>query len=129
MLVRSEPPGAPVWLDEQPAGVTPLELQFDHYGVRRLRIGPVRDAEGRLQRLATERMVDLAPPWYEKFPIDFFAEVFWPLTVVDVHQVTLSLPPASEQEQLYGEQEAERVREQAEEFRKKGASPVPELEQ
>lgn len=129
MLIRSDPPGAPVWLDEQMVGVTPVELRFDHYGVRRVRIGPVRDAEGRVQRLATERMVNIAPPWYEEFPIDFFSEVLWPGTVVDVHQVALSLPPVSEQEPLYGEEQAEEVRKQAEEFRKKGSSPVPELQE
>ena len=45
MYIRSEPGGAPVWLDETYAGVTPLEHPFVHYGVRRVRVGPLRDEQ------------------------------------------------------------------------------------
>ena len=86
LLIRSDPPGAPVWLDEKPLGAAPVEVPFKYYGVSRLRVGPIRDAQGRVQRPAVERMVDIAAPWYEEFPVDFFSEVLWPGTLRDDHR-------------------------------------------
>jgi len=129
LLIRSDPPGAPVWVDERRVGTTPLELHFSHYGQRRIRVGPMRDESGRLEYRAEERVIDVRAPWYEQFPLDFFAEVLWPATLKDAHKVELKLSPASGQPQLYGPQRAEQVREQAEQFRNRALSPVPELEQ
>jgi len=129
MLIRSEPSGAPAWVDEQRVGTTPVDVPFSHYGRRRVRVGPKRDATGRVEFVAAERVVEVKAPWYEQFPIDFVSEVLWPGRLVDEHEVKLVLPPASDQAHLYGEERAEDVRDQALEFRKKALTPVPELEQ
>ena len=128
ILIRSEPSGATAWVDEKPVGVTPVEFPFKHYGQRRLRVGPLRDEADEAQYLAVERIVPIEPPWYQKIPVDFFAEVLWPWTLVDTHEVTLALPAATDQEHHYGEQRAEEVRERAEQFREKALAPVLELE-
>ena len=130
ILIRSEPPGAPVWVDEQSAGVAPAEYKFQHYGVRRIRVGPVRDEQDRVRYLPVEREQAMDAPWYETFPvIDFFTEVIVPWTVVDEHLYAVTLKPATGQEQLYGIENAKRIRAEGEAFRTKALAPVPELEE
>ncbi|NLW51141.1 MAG: PEGA domain-containing protein [Candidatus Brocadiaceae bacterium] len=93
MYIRSEPAGAPVWIDESYVGMTPLDHSFAHYGLRRVRVGPVRDEDGRLTH--EEQVVDweVEPPWYETFPFDFFAEVLYPEVLLDQHTLPLVVLP------------------------------------
>ncbi len=128
VLIRSEPSGATAWVDEKPVGVTPVEFPFRHYGRRRFRVGPIRGETDQVQYLAVERVVAIEPPWYQKIPVDFFAEVLWPGTLVDTHEVTLVLPAATDAGREYGLQRAEEALERAERFRDKALAPVPELE-
>ena len=44
LLIRTEPAGAPVWVDEEYVGLSPIVYPFHHYGTRRLRVGPIREA-------------------------------------------------------------------------------------
>jgi len=114
MVVRSEPPGAPVWVDRRYVGKTPLEYRFSHYGARLVRVGPLRDANRKLERLEQERVVELAAPWYEYVPLDFLAEVLWPFRLVDRHEpAPFALPPAEEQPGRHGEAAAGRILERA----------------
>jgi len=123
LLIRSEPPSAPVYVDEQYAGVTPLEFPFRHYGTRRVRVGPVRDPGGTLLYGPAEQDFRVVAPWYEKWPIDFLAEVLWPGTLRDVHRVpAFTLTEATHEES--GEEEARQILERAEAFRSE-AGPVP----
>ena len=150
MLIRSDPPGAPVWVDEKavlqselseqkvpfearPApeaetliATTPIEYPFKHYGCRRVRVGPIRDEADKVLFLATEREVDIVPPWYQKFPIDFFVEVLWPWTLVDTHVIEIQLTRPSPPPALSEEERAEAVVREAEEFREKALHPTPE---
>jgi len=126
LVIRSRPAGAPVWVDETAAGETPAEYEFKHYGRRRIRVGPVRDESGALLYAASERIVEPDVPWYETFPIDFFFEVLWPGTLVDVHQYDFQLGPPSREEYLYSAERAKDLVEEGEQFREKALSPVPE---
>jgi len=123
LLVRSEPSGAPVTIDEEEVGNTPVEYEFSHYGTRRIRVGPVRDEKGAVAFAASEKMVPIEAPTYQKFPIGFFWEVLWPGTVVDKHPVEFTLEPPREE---YGEKAAKDVMKRAQDFRKKALSPAPE---
>ena len=87
LLLRSEPPGARVVVNGEPAAdPAPVTIPFQTYGTfevvaslenhRRLRIN-----------------VPVKPPWYEHIPFDFFAENIWPLTLHDDHAVTLRMQP------------------------------------
>jgi hypothetical protein len=84
LAVKSKPAGATVYLDDQAVGVTPLELQFDFYGTRAIRVAKegYRPHEGE---------VALHAPWYEWFPLDFVSEVLWPGTIRDRHDYALEL--------------------------------------
>ncbi len=125
MLIRSVPTGAPVWIDEQPAGATPLDLPFAHYGARRIRVGPLRDENDKRTHAEMERVVEVEPPWYEKWPIDFFAEVLYPGRLVDEHSVppfvlpTVEIAPADEGR-------VERLRADADAFRERALGTIPE---
>jgi len=153
MFIRSDPLGAPVWVDEKPVlqselseqkapfgtkpapgaktlmATTPIEYPFKHYGIRRVRVGPIRDESDKVVYLAAEREVEIAPPWYQKYPIDFFVEVLWPWTLVDAHEIEIQLtrpsPPSAQSE----EERAEAVVKEAEEFRQQALQPTPEEKQ
>ncbi len=90
LLLRSEPAGLEVSVNGVPAGTTPVEVPFTWYGTVRVETRPA-DADGNgwpeVHRLVTG--ADLAVPWYERFPLDFFSENLLPFTVTDRHEVTL----------------------------------------
>lgn len=125
MIIRSEPALADVYVDHEYVGQTPLDLEFAHYGTRHIRVGPVRQIErtedGELisdSLLYEEKSIEVAieAPWYETFPIDFFAEVLWPGTLYDRHEIPLfKLEPALQTESRTDE---ERARESAESRRR-----------
>lgn len=75
--IRSEPPGAAVFLDGEMIGTTPVTHAFTHYGPRQL----VLTHDG-YQTLA--HTCDLKAPWWACFPCDLFVEL-WPAGVVDRH--------------------------------------------
>jgi PEGA domain len=89
LLVRSDPPGARVYLDGRFRGTTgagagELSVPFEFYGSRRL----VLRAEGYVPHSGR---VELAPPWWQWFPLDLFVDVLWPGTVEDTHEVRVDL--------------------------------------
>jgi len=76
LSITSDPPGAQVIINGQPAGETPVELGFQHHGTYRVELRkrgylPVTHAL-RLKR----KLYELAGP-------DFIAEVLWPGTIHD----------------------------------------------
>lgn len=126
MIVRSEPPGAPAWVDEQYAGLTPVEYSFAHYGWRRVRVGPVRDEQDRVLYREKQIEVDIRAPWYQLYPIDFVVEVLFPGRVRDDHLLPVialdaepAEPPAPSRE------EVGRLRKEAEEFRTRALRAIP----
>jgi len=86
LLIRSEPPGAHVVVNGQPAGITPATVPFKTYG----EFGVLLSREGYLRK---QTSVPTRPPWYEQIPVDFFAECLWPGTIEDIHDVTIELTP------------------------------------
>ena len=67
LTIRSNPPGAVVYVDEQRIGTTPVSTEFTYYGTRKVRL--VKDGYETLSTLQTVR-----PPWYEIPPLDFVSE-------------------------------------------------------
>lgn len=86
LYLRTEPPGARVYMDGRLVGESPLEVPFDHYG----RPEVIARFPGR--RPARVR-ADLAPPLWQLFPLDLAAELV-PWTLVDRHDLSLELGPA-----------------------------------
>ncbi|MCC7083659.1 MAG: PEGA domain-containing protein [Pirellulales bacterium] len=76
MTVRSNPPGAMVYIDDYPIGATPVSTDFIYYGTRKVRL--VKDG---YETLTVYQPVKT--PWYEWFGIDFFTENIWPGEVRD----------------------------------------------
>ncbi len=86
MTVRSNPPGAVVYVDQQRIGVTPVSTGFTYYGTRNVQV--VRDG----CEAVTEKH-HFATPWYEYPVIDFFSENLWPLEIRDERVLDFELPP------------------------------------
>lgn len=127
MVIRSDPPGAPVWVNEDYAGTTPLVHPFAFYGTSSVRVGPVRDEKDNLLYHETQVLYDAEAPWYETIPIDFLAEVLYPGTLKDVHEVPeIKLPAAKPAEAEVDEQQVQQVLQKAEQFRERALEPVPD---
>lgn len=90
MLLRSDPPGLEVSVNGAPAGRTPVEVPFTWYGTVRVETGPADlDGDGMPEVRRFTTGADLAVPWFERFPLDFFSENLLPFTITDTHEVTL----------------------------------------
>jgi hypothetical protein len=86
LTVRTNPPGAMVYVDHQPIGQTPVSHSFTYYGTRHFEI--VRDGYKTEKFLRT-----FNPPWYQIPPLDFFAENVWPYEKRDERIVDVQLTP------------------------------------
>jgi hypothetical protein len=69
MTIRTNPPGALVYVDDNEIGISPCSTNFIYYGSRKIRI--VKDG---FETLTTLQYVP--PPWYEIPPLDFVSENF-----------------------------------------------------
>lgn len=86
LLVRSNPPGASVYVDKQLIGTAPTATSFTYYGTREIEVV----ADG----FRTEKLLrTISPPWYQLPPFDFFSETLWPWEVRDERIVDITLVP------------------------------------
>lgn len=88
VYLRSDPPGADVYIDGEYAGQTrpgghpdgDLYASFMYYGRREFTF--------RMPGMATHTIdYRLEPPWYQYPPFDFFAELLVPYPIIDSHDV------------------------------------------
>jgi hypothetical protein len=86
MTIRSNPPGALVYIDNYEIGTTPCSTDFIYYGTREIRL--VRDGYETLTVLQP-----IPAPWYQIFPIDFFAENVVPFEILDERALDFQLRP------------------------------------
>ena len=86
MTIRTNPPGAMVYVDEHPVGLSPISTNFTYYGTRQVRL--VKD--GYETRTIKQ---PVSPPWYEIPPLDFIAENFVPGEIRDHHVFDYPLTP------------------------------------
>ena len=112
-LVESNPPGAAVLVNGEYKGTTPVSVPFTYYG--KYDITLARDG----YETATYPAV-LRRPWFEFFPIDFFAENVYPLHLQDNIPLRYDLQPLVQTR-------AEDVLNQANNLRGRGqtAGPAP----
>jgi hypothetical protein len=85
-LVESDPPGAFVYLNGQLLGATPCETPFVYYGAYDLVL--VKDG---FKTMKVRQ--DIRPPWYERFPVDFFSENLYPGHLQDNRAFRFQLEP------------------------------------
>ena len=86
MTIRSNPPGAAVYVDERWIGVTPVSTEYTYYGTRNIQL--LHDGS---ETVKEKHRFD--PPWYQYPVIDFFAENLWPFEVRDERILDFNLPP------------------------------------
>lgn len=88
LVIRSEPPGAQVRLDDQIVGWTPYTTSFEAYGTRRVTL--YRDGYR-----SASKLIELRPSWYGRFPFDILSEVVVPVGWKDRKFVDVTLEPES----------------------------------
>lgn len=104
MTVRSNPPGALVYVDDYQIGTTPVSTDFIYYGTRKIRL--VKDG---YETLTVRQPFPL--PWYQVFPLDFVTENIWPWEIRDERVVDLAMMPAATMppEEVVGRAEVARL--------------------
>jgi hypothetical protein len=86
LTVRTNPPGAQVFVDDQEIGTTPCSSSFVYYGTRKITI--LKDG------YRTETIFQkIPPPWYQLPGIDFVAENLNPRETRDERIVDVQLVP------------------------------------
>lgn len=88
MTIRSNPPGALVYVDDYQLGTTPVSHDFVYYGTRKIRL--VKDG---YETLTVRQPFPV--PWYQYFPLDFVTENLLPWEIRDERVVDLAMVPAA----------------------------------
>ncbi len=86
MTVRSNPPGAVVYVDNRRIGVTPVSTAFTYYGTRRVQL--VKDGYE-----SVTKDHKFTTPWYQWIGLDFVAENLWPIETRDERILDFQLSP------------------------------------
>lgn len=86
LTVRTNPPGAMIYVDGRLIGPSPASTQFTYWATRE--IVAVGDGYRTEKVLRTFR-----PPWYQIPPLDFVSEVLWPYEIRSEHVVDLTMVP------------------------------------
>lgn len=100
LTIRSNPPGALVFIDNYEIGTTPVSTDYIYYGKRRIRV--VKDG---YEILNVDQFI--APPWYEILPLEFVTENLVPFEIRDQRTLEFELMPqvVVSTEQLLGRAE------------------------
>ncbi len=86
MTIQSDPPGALVMLDGEEIGYTPVSHDFTYYGTREITL--IKDGYETLTSLQK-----ISPPWYQRVPLDFVSDNFWPMKTTDRRNLSFPLQP------------------------------------
>ena len=86
LTINSNPQGALVRIDGQEIGYTPASVDYTWYGTREVQL--IKDG----YETQTE-MIDITPPWYQRFPLDFVSDNFLGTHVRDHRRFDLQMRP------------------------------------
>jgi hypothetical protein len=86
LTIRSNPPGARVYVGDEEIGTTPVSTDFVYYGTRKIRL--VKDG---FETLVVNQPIPT--PWYQIPPLDFVSENFVPGEIRDERVVNYQLVP------------------------------------
>jgi PEGA domain len=84
--VRTNPPGALVYVDNQQIGTTPCSVDFVYYGTREIRL-----VKPGYETLTVNQPIPT--PWYQIPPLDFVSENLVPTKIRDNRTVMYDLAP------------------------------------
>ena len=105
LTINTEPQGAIVILNDEEIGNSPVTVSFEWYGDYDVRIRK----EG-FETLKTHRA--LKRPWYDVFPLDFFAQILNPKRTVDTYEWLFTLKPQTQPSREDLIQNAQELKEQ-----------------
>ncbi|NQU21700.1 MAG: PEGA domain-containing protein, partial [Candidatus Nealsonbacteria bacterium] len=115
MTIRTNPPGAQVYVDDYELGPTPISADFTYYGDRKIRL--VKDG------YETATFLQPVPaPWYQVPPLDFFSENLVPGEIRDQRTFNYQLSP---QRVVPSEELLQRGEDLRRGVRPAGARPAP----
>lgn len=108
LTVRTNPPGALVYVDNQPIGTSPCSVDFTYYGTREIRM-----VKPGYETLTVNQPIPT--PWYETPGVDFVSENLVPLKIRDNRAVAFNLAPQRivPSEELIGRGQQLRIQAQA----------------
>ncbi len=86
LTVRSNPPGALVYIDDVEVGLSPVSIPFTYYGTRTIRL-----EKDRFKTVEIQQKIN--PPWYQIPPLDFISEILVPVEIRDEREVKVDLQP------------------------------------
>ena len=86
MIIRSNPPGAMVYVDNQQIGATPCSTDFIYYGTREVRL-----VKPGFETLTVNQPIPA--PWYEIPPLDFVSENLVPREIQDYRTLSYNMVP------------------------------------
>jgi len=86
LMVRSNPSGAMVYVDNQPIGTTPCATGFTYYGTREIRL-----VKAGYETLTVNQ--PLPAPWYQIPPLDFVSENIVPHKIQDYRTASFHMVP------------------------------------
>ena len=93
IVIESDPPGARVWINEHPSGITPVTQTFITHGRYKFRLQKTGFRE-------LERREMVRAPIYEWIPLDFIFEILLPVHLEDKHLFRYDLTPEPPSERL-----------------------------
>jgi hypothetical protein len=88
ITVRSDPPGALVYLDDVERGETPCTFPFNFHGSQSL---VLRKDNYEI----TKQVIDVKAPLYSVFPLDIFFDLLCPFTIKENHAYDVVLQPVT----------------------------------
>ena len=86
LIVKTQPEGAFVSIDNIPVGYSPVSVPHTYYGTREFRV----EKDGYKTVNVQER---IRPQWFSTFPISFITENFWPREIRDQRIFDFQLQP------------------------------------
>lgn len=86
LTIRSNPPGAQVYVDNYEIGSTPCSTDFIYYGTRQIRL--IKDG---YETLTVDQPIPA--PWYQVPPIDFVTENLVPHEMRDERTLSYNMTP------------------------------------
>ncbi len=84
--IESTPPGAAVFVNNEPYGSAPVDVPFTYYGMYNITLMKEGFQTKHIQQ-------EIKAPWYQYPPIDFFAESIWPWQLTDIRPLHYEMQP------------------------------------
>ena len=86
--IRTDPPGALVYVNGEEIGPAPVSRSFTYYGAREI----VVSADG----YQTQKIIHpIRAPWWDNHLTDFFTENLVPVTLRDEREIHIKMTPAT----------------------------------